>query len=388
MSRLRHVAVIVDAADPYDRKIISGVAAYVKESGNWSLYVEVDPLQKLPVLHAWHGHGIIASFDDRKVAAAVRGLAIPVVGLGGGYGWYDPSAGVPYFASDQARIARLAAEHLLDRGFRRLAFYGYPRTRINGWSEERARAFKQRADEAGIQCSVYTGRHETARKWNDLQRCLAAWLRSLEKPVGLMGCNDAGARHVLEACRTIGARVPDDVAVIGVDNDETICDLTNPPLSSVEQGARRMGYEAAALLDKLMSRKKLSQLRFVVGPEGVVVRRSTDTLAIEDPDMASVVRFIRDHACDGISVYDVVRQVAISRSTLENRFKSVMGRTVHAEIERVRLERAKELIAQTVLPLKQVAAQAGFRYVQYMTKLFRMRLGQTPAEFRNRTRRK
>ena len=388
MSRLRHVAVIVDAANPYDRKIISGVAAYVKESGNWSLYVEVDPLQKLPVLHAWHGHGIIASFDDRKVAAAVRGLAIPVVGLGGGYGWYDPSAGVPYFASDQARIARLAAEHLLDRGFRRLAFYGYPRTRINGWSEERARAFKQRADEAGIQCSVYTGRHETARKWNDLQRCLAAWLRSLEKPVGLMGCNDAGARHVLEACRTIGARVPDDVAVIGVDNDETICDLTNPPLSSVEQGARRMGYEAAALLDKLMSRKKPSQLRFVVEPEGVVVRRSTDTLAIEDPDMASVVRFIRDHACDGISVYDVVRQVAISRSTLENRFKSVMGRTVHAEIERVRLERAKELIAQTVLPLKQVAAQAGFRYVQYMTKLFRMRLGQTPAEFRNRTRRK
>ncbi len=203
-----------------------------------------------------------------------------------------------------------------------------------------------------------------------------------------MGCNDAGARHVLEACRTIGARVPDDVAVIGVDNDETICDLTNPPLSSVEQGARRMGYEAAALLDKLMSRKKPSQLRFVVEPEGVVVRRSTDTLAIEDPDMASVVRFIRDHACDGISVYDVVRQVAISRSTLENRFKSVMGRTVHAEIERVRLERAKELIAQTVLPLKQVAAQAGFRYVQYMTKLFRMRLGQTPAEFRNRTRRK
>lgn len=149
-----------------------------------------------------------------------------------------------------------------------------------------------------------------------------------------------------------------------------------------------MGYEAAALLDKLMSRKKPSQLRFVVEPEGVVVRRSTDTLAIEDPDMASVVRFIRDHACDGISVYDVVRQVAISRSTLENRFKSVMGRTVHAEIERVRLERAKELIAQTVLPLKQVAAQAGFRYVQYMTKLFRMRLGQTPAEFRNRTRRK
>jgi LacI family transcriptional regulator len=386
MPRLRHVALIVDAADPYDRKIISGVGAYAKEVGNWSLYVETDPLEKLPDLRKWQGQGIIANFDDRKVASTVRGLDIPVVGVGGGYGWYDPATGIPYFASDNEKIARLAAEHLLDRGFRRLAYYGYPRTRINGWSEDRGRAFKQRAAEAGIECSVHASRQETARKWRELQRGLIAWLRSLKTPVGLMGCNDAGARHVLEACRTIGARVPDDVALIGVDNDETICDLTSPPLSSVEQGARRMGYEAAALLDRLMSRRKISQLRYVVEPEGVVVRRSTDTLAIEDPDLALTVRFIRDRACEGITVYDVVRQLAVSRSTLENRFKAVMGRTVHAEIDRVRLERAKELIAGTVLPLKQVAVQSGFNYVQYMTKLFRLRLGQTPAEYRNRAR--
>ena len=148
-----------------------------------------------------------------------------------------------------------------------------------------------------------------------------------------------------------------------------------------------MGYEAAALLDRLMHRKRVSQLRFVVEPERVVVRRSTDTLAIEDHDLAETVRYIRDHACDGITVVDVVRHVAVSRSTLENRFKAVMGRTVHAEINRVRLERAKELIAHTVLPLKHVAVQAGFHYVQYMTKLFRLRLGQTPAEFRNQARR-
>ena len=141
MTRVRQVAVIVDAADPYDRKVISGVADYAKEIGNWSLYVEVDPLQKLPDLRTWQGHGIIASFDDRKVAVAVRDLRLPVVGLGGGYGWYDPAARIPYFASNQEAIARLAAEHLLDRGFRRLAFYGYPRTRLNGWSEERETAF-------------------------------------------------------------------------------------------------------------------------------------------------------------------------------------------------------------------------------------------------------
>jgi LacI family transcriptional regulator len=386
MARVRHIAVIVDAARPYDRKIIRGVAAYGKEAGNWSLYVEEDPLEKLPDLRTWRGQGIIANFDDRKVAAAVRGLRVPVVGVGGGYGWYDPATRIPYFLVDNQAIARLAAEHLLESGFRRLAYCGYPRTRINRWSEERAKAFQERAGQAGCPCSVYTGRYETARQWRSLQRGLTAWLRSLEKPLGLMACNDVRARHVLEACRTLGLRVPDDVAVIGVDNDEMICDLTDPPLSSVEQGATPMGYQAAALLDRLMSGKAATPLRFVVKPEGVVARRSTDTLAIDDPEMAQAVRFIRNHARERIRIDDVVKAVGVSRSTVERRFKAVMGRTIHAEIERVRLEHAKQLIATTDLPLKRVATQVGFKYVQYLTKLFRERLGQTPAEYRKQAR--
>jgi LacI family transcriptional regulator len=382
MPRPRHVALIVDAAKPYDRKIISGVAQYVKERGNWSLYVEEDPLEKLPDLRSWRGSGIIANFDDRKVASAVRGLRAPVVGVGGGYGWYDPTSRIPYFVTDNETIARLAAEHLIERGFRRLAFYGYPRTQINRWSEERARAFQGQATKAGIPCATYTGRHGTARRWAELQRGLILWLRTLEKPVGLLACNDARARHVLEACRTSGARVPEDVAIIGVDNDEMICDLMDPPLSSVEQGARRMGYQAAAMLDRLMAGRRAPPERVVVEPEGVIARRSTDFLAIDDPDVATAVRFIREHACRRILVDDVVRQVGVSRSTLKNRFKAATGRSVHAEIQRVQLERAKQLIADTDLPLKQVALQAGFQYVQYLTRLFRRRVGQTPAEFR------
>jgi LacI family transcriptional regulator len=384
MPRSRHVALIVDAAKPYDRKIIGGVAQYMKEQGNWSLYVEEDPLQKLPDLHDWRGHGIIANFDDRKVAAAVRGLKVPVVGVGGGYGWYDPSSHIPYFATDDDAIARLAAEHLIDRGFRRLAFYGYPRTRILRWSEDRGRAFQQMAGQAGIPCSIYTGHHETACKWMELQRGLMAWLRSLEKPVGLMACNDVRARHVLEACRAIGAKIPEDIALIGVDNDEMICDLTDPPLSSVEQGVRRMGYEAAALLDRLMAggKRNLAQVHFVMKPEGVVERRSTDTLAIEDVDVVAAVRFIRRRACQRIQVDDVVRHVGVSRSTLKNRFKEVLGRSIHGEIQRVQLEKARQLITDTDLPLKQIAIQAGFQYVQYLTRLFKNRIGQTPARFR------
>jgi LacI family transcriptional regulator len=383
MADHRHVALIVDAAKPYDRKIISGIARYVKEQSDWSLYVEEDPLQKLPDLRSWQGHGIIANFDDRKVAEAVRGVKVPVVGVGGGSGWYDPKTRIPYFASHDEEIARLAARHLIDRGFRHLAFYGYPGTRINRWSEVRGNVFQQAAAEAGIPCSTYTGRHGTARQWSELQRGLMAWVQSLEKPVGLMACNDVRARHVLEACRTLGVRVPEDVALIGVDNDEMICDLTDPPLSSIEQGARRMGYEAAALLDRLMNGETVETLRFVIEPEGVVTRRSTDTLAIEDPEVIAAVRFIRENACKRVQVDDVVRQVGVSHSTLKNRFRAVMGRTIHAEIEHVRLERAKQLIADTDMPLKQVALQTGFQYVQYLTRLFTNRVGQTPAKFRS-----
>ncbi len=382
MPRPRHVALIVDAAKPYDRKIIGGIAQYVKERGGWSLYVEEDPLQKLPDLQSWRGHGIIANFDDRRVAAAVRGLKVPVVGVGGGKGWYDPATRIPYFASDDEAIARLAAKHLIERGFRRLAFYGYPRTRVIHWSEVRGQAFQQQAVEAGVPCSIYTGRQGTARRWTELQRGLIAWLRSLEKPVGLLACNDVRARHVLEACRALGARVPEDVAVIGVDNDEMICDLTDPPLSSVEQGARRMGYQAAELLDRLMRGRKSPHLRFVVEPEGVVARRSTDILAIENAEVATAVHFIREHACGRIQIEDVAARVGVSRSTLKNRFKAAMGHSIHAEIMHVRLERAKQLIAETDLPLKQIALQVGFQYVQYLTKLFHKRVGQTPAKFR------
>jgi LacI family transcriptional regulator len=383
-NRTSHVAIIVDAVNPYDRKIIAGIAAFVKEIGSWSLYVEVDPLDKLPDLSAWDGQGIIANFDDRKVAQAVAGLRVPVVGVGGGYGWYDPAGGIPYFATDNEGIARLAADHLLERGFRRLAFYGCPRTRTNGWSEERMAAFSQRAGEAGRPCSVYLGQHESPRRWGQLQRGLAGWLGTLEKPVGLMACNDIRARHVLEACRSLSLRVPEDLALVGVDNDELICELTNPPLSSVEQGARRMGYQAAALLEQLMRGKRAGQQRFVVPPEGVVTRRSSDILAIEDAEVAAAVHFIHAHAQEDIDLADVVAAVGMSRSSIVRRFKAVVGRSIREQIELVRLRHAQRLIADTALPLKRVAKLSGFRYLPYFARRFSLAFGLTPSEFRRR----
>jgi LacI family transcriptional regulator len=179
-------------------------------------------------------------------------------------------------------------------------------------------------------------------------------------------------------------QVPEDVAVIGVDNDEMICRLATPPLSSVQQGTWRLGYEAAKLLGQMMAGKKAPKHKYVIEPEGIVSRRSTDSLAIEDADVARAMRFIDEHASEGIKVPDVVEAVGGGRSTIERRFEAVMGRTIRAEIRRVQLERAKDLIASTDLPLKQIAATTGFGSIQHMTTLFRQQVGRTPAKYRRR----
>jgi LacI family transcriptional regulator len=393
------VAVILDAARPYDRLIIAGVATFARERTQWSLYVEEDPLQKLPDLARWHGQGIIANFDDRRVATAIRGLGIPVVGVGGGYGWHEASSGIPYIYTDNQVIGRLGAEHLLACGFETLAFCGYPRTATSGWSEERSAAFAQACGRAKRPCHAFSGRHGNARRWADLQGELIRWLSQLPKPLGLMACNDVRARHVLDACRTLGLRVPHDVAVLGVDNDEMICELTDPPLSSIDQAARRIGYEAAATLDRLMQpaeeastgrgrrgqphRSQAGAQRIVVPPIGVVARASTDTLATSDPAVVETLHALRRTPWMRPAVEALAAAVGLSRTSLESRFKAAVGRSLHEEYIRLRLAATRRLITGSDLPLKTVAARTGFPSVQYMTTFLRRHTGLTPARLRD-----
>jgi LacI family transcriptional regulator len=385
------VAVILDAASPYDRLIIGGVAQYAREHGPWSLYVEEDPLQKLPDLRRWHGHGIIANFDDRAVARAIEGLLIPMVGVGGGFGWHAPGSGIPYIYTDNERIARLGAEHLLGCGFDQLAFCGFRRTRVNGWVAERAAAFDAACREAGRGCSIFTGRQATARRWQELQRELCDWLVGLPKPVGIMACNDVRARHLLEACRTLGLVVPRDVAVLGVDNDEVMCELTEPPLSSIDQAARRIGYEAAAVLHSLM-RERASTDRQPVGrprrscviaPIGVVARASTDTMATEDETVRLVLDRLRADPWARPDLAALAATACVSRSTLEHRFQAVVGRSIHEAFVRQRVAGVRRLVAETNLPLKAIASRTGFKSVQYMTTFLHRHAGLTPARLRS-----
>lgn len=383
------VAVILDAASPYDRLIIGGVAQYAREHGPWSLYVEEDPLQRLPDLGRWHGQGIIANFDDRAVARAIEGLSLPIVGVGGGFGWYDPASGIPYVYTDNERIARLGAEHLLACGFEQLAFCGFQRTQVNGWVAERATAFANACREAGRSCDVFTGRQGTARRWRELQVELCDWISGLPKPVGIMACNDARARHVLEACRSLGLVVPRDVAVLGVDNDEVMCEVTDPPLSSVDQSARRIGYEAAAVLDRLIRSRAGNgsaappPRRAVISPIGVVARASTDTMATDDETVQLVLERLRANPWERPDVAALAREACVSRSTLEHRFRETVGRSIHEAFVRQRVAGVRRLVTETDLPLKAIAARTGFKSVQYMTTFLNRHTGLTPARLRS-----
>lgn len=382
---VRSVALIYDAKLPYDVKVMAGVAAYLqRRAAPWTVYIEENALhqQRLPDLATWRGDGILADLDDPHVASQVMASGIPTVAFGSGYGWYRPSSGIPYFYNDQRAVAQLVADHLLERGFRHFAYYGYRPGSITGFSADRARAFGQRVQSAGCRLWTRLGPYGDHRKWMPLQTQLRAWLVSLPKPVGLMAANDKAARQVLEACRAGGIRVPEEVAVVGVDNDEMLCQLSNPPLSSVEQGARRIGFQAAALLDRMMSGWRPRRLKHVVAPEGIAVRRSSDIIAVADENVARALTLIHARAAGGIKVSNVVQGVAVSRSQLERSFKAAIGRTIHDEIRRVRIDQAKRLLSDSPLPVKQVALRCGFRTVQHLTAMFRQFVGVAPGAYR------
>lgn len=380
----RDVALILNINKPYDRKVVDGIARFTRTQTNWSVYAEDEPLARIPNLRRWHGHGIIADLDERPVVEAISKVEIPVVNIGGAIHDEAWSFKTPYVTTDNVAVARLAAEHLLDRGFQNFAYCGLRRTPYNPWSRIRGSEFQKMLRKRGFPCSIYNGRHNDARRWEEVQRGLCRWIDALEKPVGIFACNDSRARHILESCRRLELKVPDDVAIVGVDNDVTMCELANPALSSIELGTDRIGYEAAWLLEQLMSGNRVSKKRqwVEIEPVGVVTRASTNALAVDDDVVTEAVAFIRDRIGKRIQVSDVTRHMELSRSTLDNRFKDQLGRSVHDEIERVRLEVTKTLLLTTALPLVEIADQADFGTVQYMTAVFKRSTGQTPGAFR------
>jgi len=382
MATVKNIAILVQLSRPYDRQVLAGIAQFVQSRPNWRLYVEEEPGDRVPSLAEWSGDGMIIDLDDSRIATLVTQFDGPIVGIGTPPLGVRKRLGISTVRTDDEMIAHWAADHLIGRGLWEFAYCGMRTRGLDLWAELRRDAFKQRIYEQGYKCAVFSGRLYSPRRWNQMLGQLAGWIGRLPKPVGLMACNDVRGRHVLEACRKLELRVPEDVAVIGVDNDELMCELTMPSLSSIAQDAERIGYEAARLLGKCLSRRGRRATHIVVPPKCLVTRGTTDLVAVEDDIVANAVRYIRERATDRMGVPDVVRHVGVSRSTLENRFRELLGRTVHGEILRERIERARRMLATSDLPQHTVAEQAGFSSVHYMSAVFRREFGQTPGDMR------
>jgi len=387
--RRPRVALLIESSRAYGRGLLRGIAQYVREHGPWSIFLQERSLSGVcpDWLGHWKGHGIIARVETRTMARVIARLKVPAVDLR----YLLPGLGMPSIRTDDRAVARLALEHLSERGFRHYAFCGF-----NGadYSDIRRAGFMQRLAQAGFHGDVFddpqephqTGTREHEEYGLEHEDRVACWLKQLPKPVGVMACNDIRGQQVLNACRSIGVAVPDEVAVIGVDNDTVLCELSDPPLSSVRPHTEQIGYAAAALLDQMMAGGKPPTEPIFVEPAGVVTRQSTEVLAIEDPDIAAAARFIREHACEGIDVTDVLRTVPLSRSTLERRFGRALGHSPKEAILRVRLGRAKRLLAETKLPLATVAEKIGLDHAEYLSVIFKKKTGLTPGQFRAQSR--
>ena len=375
-SRRRKVALLIETSNAYARGLVQGVVHYVREHGAWSFQMMEqgrgdDPP---PWLANWDGDGVIARIETPRIARAVVKCGLPAVDLSAAR--LVPT--LPWVETDDADIARLAAEHLLERGFKHFGYCGDARF---NWSVWREGFFAQQLRQAGHDFHAYRS-DLAAADLGTQNRHLMEWLRSLPKPVGIMACYDRRGQQVLDACRNAALAVPDEVAVVGVDNDELLCEIAAPPLSSVIPNTHRTGYEAAALLDRMMAGRKVPAKAHLIVPLGVAARQSTDVLAIDDREVAKAVRFIREHACEGINVSDLMNAVTLSRRVLEQRFQRLLGRTPHAEILHVRLNRVQRLLAETDLPLYLIAERAGFEHVEYLSVAFKRELGKTPRQFR------
>lgn len=390
MKRRKSVALLIETSNAYARGLLEGIVKYHREHDAWSIYLPEQERGAAPP--AWLKNtridGAIARIETDRIAKAVSSLKVPVVDVSSA----RRVPNIPWIETDDHAIARLAFDHLYERGFRHFAFCG---PKGLNWSRWRREGFASCCKNVGLRCEFYqTPSLFRSTSSSNEQSQLFNWLADLPKPIGLFCAYDITAQVILDHCRNQGIAVPEQIAVIGVDNDPILCELARPSLTSIAPDAVGAGYYAAQWLDQAMvSRVPSKRTDFstpfrLMPPLGLILRQSTDITAVSDELVAKAIEFIRNHACDGIQVDDVLRHVALSRRMLETRFVGATGKTPHAMISMIRLTRAKELLQQTDLSVDAIAQKSGFQHVEYMSVAFRKAFGQPPGRYRrqhNRT---
>jgi LacI family transcriptional regulator len=380
ISHTKRIAVLVDTSTTWGREVIAGVHRYSRAKSDWQLFVEprgVEQRRWLPP--GWKGDGVIARVGFIDLAKRLRALKLPVVNVSG---ISLPKVDFPRVVSDQVAAAGMAAEHLMDRGFKHFAYFSLLGLE---YVAEHRQAFADSLRLEGHGCEVYAVQPQIGAEpdWNLDMRRLGKWLSSLPKPLAVFTWNSSSARELIYACMHAGLAVPEEVAVLSGSDDDLFCEVTPVPISAVQLGCEQIGYRAAEELDQMMTDPGGGTAgEVLIPPQGVVDRRSTDTLAVEDPAMVKALRFIRENPALPMQVDDVARQAGLCRRALELRFQNLLGRSPATEIRRVRIDRAIELLQRTTLSVAAVAEKSGFSSPEYMASVFRAHLSTTPLHYR------
>lgn len=367
----RRVALLMDAASAYTRSVLRGVYRFIIPNRPWAIRrLDYNP-RSLSILERWQPCGIIALLETPQAADRVLGLGKHLVDVAGAIG--DPQW--PQVRADDIAVGRMAGEYLLGKGLRSLAFFANQRA---DWVVRRKKGFCDYLNRHGIVPLILD---VDSRRPSDETKILK-WLTLLPKPAGVFACDDAGAFELAEFCRLAALGVPHQVSLLGVDNDRLLCNLGFPPLSSVQMPIVEIGFRAATLLEALMSGGRRPLKHLELKPVGVFSRQSTDTVAVGDPQAAQALRYIRDHIKQPIGVADILLEMSVSRRSLEQRVRKSLGHTILTEINLVRIEKAKPLLAETDLKLTQIAKNVGFASAQQLCRVFRRAINMTPGHFR------
>ncbi|MBN1805499.1 MAG: DNA-binding transcriptional regulator [Sedimentisphaerales bacterium] len=386
MSKNRKIILILDSSRAADRGMIQGIIEYSHLRGHWSFY-RYSPLFRTPPfvkgytdnilerLKNLDADGVIGYLPaESKILNTIISTGFPTVTIP----IAEPIQGLVNASQDKA-VGTVGAEHLLDRGFKHFAFCGAK----DCWSRIRREGFVEKINEAGYKVRSYPLSREYKKREKELQR-LAQWLKKLPKPVAIMTSNDERSADIVEACHMKTLLIPDQVAILGVDNDEMICQLSSPRLSSIKLNAKQVGYDSAEVLDSLIDGEKKPQKEIYFRPVGIAARQSTDILAIDDDEVASAVRFIRNNARRDIHVDDVLAQSTLSIRSLQQRFRKTLNRSIHQEIRSTRIRQFTEVLLKTNHAVHKIAYDMEFDDINHISRVFRKEMKMTPIEYRKR----
>ncbi len=379
----KEVLLVVETSRAFGRGLLQGISQYILEHGDWTVHIEDRGLLEAAPgwLKKWNGDGIISRTASFSQAEMLRKLGKPTVELlGNGLNI------VAEVRNDETQVASVVVEHFQQAGLTRIGFFAVGNA---WWSQLRQEALISEAERLRMKVDCFLAAGQGNRvfyppwePWYDA--AMLHWLKRLPKPSGIWSVSDALAIRLLEGCRRLGIAVPEEIAILGTTNDTLLCNVLTPPLSSVDLNSTRIGYVAAERLARKMSGKTVLSPLELIAPIGIVPRQSTDIVAFADAEIAEALRFIRENATQNISVDQVAAEIHVSRSTLQRRFRRLVGKTVEKEIMRVRMERAQRLLRETQFSLAGIALKTGFATVDYFVQAFRRENGLTPHQYRKR----